>query len=64
MLDAAEYRDIVRRALQEDVRDGDITTDATVDAALRARGVFLAKADCIVAGLDVAIEIPPSARRR
>ncbi|PYQ73828.1 MAG: nicotinate-nucleotide diphosphorylase (carboxylating), partial [Acidobacteria bacterium] len=56
MLDAAEYRDIVRRALQEDVRDGDITTDATVDAALRARGVFLTKADCIVAGLDVAIE--------
>ncbi|PYQ73761.1 MAG: carboxylating nicotinate-nucleotide diphosphorylase [Acidobacteria bacterium] len=56
MLDAAEYRDIVRRALQEDVRDGDITTDATVDAALRARGVFLAKADCVVAGLDVAIE--------
>jgi nicotinate-nucleotide pyrophosphorylase (carboxylating) len=56
LLDASEYRDIVRRALQEDVRDGDITTDATVDAALRARGIFLAKAACVVAGLDVAIE--------
>jgi nicotinate-nucleotide pyrophosphorylase (carboxylating) len=57
LLDASEYRDIVRRALQEDVRDGDITTDATLDAALRARGIFLAKAACIVAGLDVAIEV-------
>jgi nicotinate-nucleotide pyrophosphorylase (carboxylating) len=55
-LDPADYREIVRRALQEDVRDGDITTDATVDLALMARGEFLAKADCIVAGLDVALE--------
>ena len=31
-LDPAVYRDIVRRALDEDVRDGDITTDATVAA--------------------------------
>jgi nicotinate-nucleotide pyrophosphorylase (carboxylating) len=56
ILDPTEYRDIVRRALQEDVRDGDITTDATVDAALMARGEFLAKADCVVAGFDVALE--------
>ena len=46
----------MRRALEEDVRGGDVTTDATVPAALRARGVFLAKADCVVAGLDVAGE--------
>jgi len=55
-LDPALYRDIVRRALDEDVRDGDITTDGTVPAALQARGVFLVKADCVVAGLDVACE--------
>jgi len=55
-LDPSEYRDIVRRALEEDVRGGDITTLATVAPAQRARGVFLAKADCIVAGLDVAFE--------
>jgi nicotinate-nucleotide pyrophosphorylase (carboxylating) len=55
-LDPAEYRDLVRRALDEDVRGGDITTAATVPAERRARGVFLAKADCIVAGLDVAFE--------
>jgi nicotinate-nucleotide pyrophosphorylase (carboxylating) len=50
------YRDIVRRALEEDVGDGDITTDATVAPDLMARGVFLLKADCVVAGLDVAFE--------
>jgi nicotinate-nucleotide pyrophosphorylase (carboxylating) len=55
-LDPALYRDIVRRALEEDVRDGDITTDATVTPALAARGVFLVKAPCVLAGLDVAME--------
>ena len=55
-LDPAQYRDIVRRALDEDIGSGDITTDATVDAGQRARGVLLAKAECVLAGLDVAIE--------
>jgi nicotinate-nucleotide pyrophosphorylase (carboxylating) len=55
-LDGALYREIVARALEEDVRDGDITTGATVDGDLMARGVFLAKADCVIAGLDVAFE--------
>jgi len=55
-LDPSDYRDSVRRALEEDVRGGDITTTATVGAAQQARGVFLAKADCVVAGLDVAFE--------
>ena len=56
-LEPALYRDIVRRALDEDVRDGDVTTDATVSPAQRARGVFLVKADCVLAGLDVAFEV-------
>jgi nicotinate-nucleotide pyrophosphorylase (carboxylating) len=56
-IDPREYRELVRRALEEDLRDGDITTEATVPAAARARGVFLAKGDCIVAGLDVAYEV-------
>jgi nicotinate-nucleotide pyrophosphorylase (carboxylating) len=55
-LDPALYRDIVRRALDEDVRDGDITTAATVSAAQQARGVFLIKAGCVIAGLGVAFE--------
>ena len=55
-LDAAEYRDIVRRALDEDIGGGDLTTEATVGADQRARGVFLVKGECVLAGLDVALE--------
>jgi len=56
-LDAASYREIVRRALDEDLgAAGDITTDATVPAGARARGQFLVKAPCILAGLDIALE--------
>jgi nicotinate-nucleotide pyrophosphorylase (carboxylating) len=56
-LDAALYRETVRRALAEDLGWGDVTTDATVDVDLKARGVILAKAPCIVAGVDVAAEV-------
>ena len=56
-LDPGLYRDIVRRALDEDIRDGDITTAATVSPSQRSRGVFLVKADCILAGLEVAFEV-------
>ena len=55
-LDPGLYRDIVRRALDEDVGTGDVTTAATVSPSQRARGVFLVKADCVLAGLDVAFE--------
>jgi nicotinate-nucleotide pyrophosphorylase (carboxylating) len=55
-LDPAAYREIVRRALDEDLGAGDVTTEATVAAAEVARGVFLAKSDCVLAGLDVAAE--------
>ena len=56
-LDRADYRDLVRRALEEDIRDGDITTEATVPAGAAARGVFLAKSECVLSGLDVAFEV-------
>ena len=55
-LDPSAYRDIVRRAVEEDLGSGDITTNATVDPDQRARGVFLAKSACVIAGLDVALE--------
>ena len=55
-LDPADYRDLVRRALEEDVGSGDVTTEATVDGTQQARGVFLVKAPCVLAGLDVAAE--------
>ena len=50
------YRDLVARALAEDIGSGDITTASTVDGARRARAVLLAKSHCVIAGLDVAAE--------
>jgi nicotinate-nucleotide pyrophosphorylase (carboxylating) len=55
-LDPRLYEDLVRRALEEDIGAGDITTAATVSADQSARGVFLAKGPCVVAGLAVAFE--------
>jgi len=55
-LDPALYREVVRRALAEDLGWGDVTTEATVPPELRARGVILAKCTCVIAGLDVAAE--------
>jgi nicotinate-nucleotide pyrophosphorylase (carboxylating) len=50
------YRELVRAALAEDIGSGDVTTDATVLPGQRAHGVFVAKADGILAGIDVAFE--------
>jgi len=60
-LDPREYQDIVRRALDEDLIGAggdakDVTTEATVPSSIRARGRFVAKVDCVIAGLDVAFE--------
>jgi nicotinate-nucleotide pyrophosphorylase (carboxylating) len=50
------YRDLVRRAIEEDLGAGDATSAATVDAGLKARGTLLAKWPLVVAGIDVAAE--------
>jgi nicotinate-nucleotide pyrophosphorylase (carboxylating) len=55
-LEPALYREIVRRALAEDLGWGDLTTESTITPEQRARGVLIAKSPCVVAGLDVAIE--------
>jgi nicotinate-nucleotide pyrophosphorylase (carboxylating) len=55
-LEAGVYRDLVRRALAEDLAGGDITTDAIFAQHDRAHGTFVAKAACTIAGLDVALE--------
>jgi nicotinate-nucleotide pyrophosphorylase (carboxylating) len=49
-----EFRDLVSRALAEDVGTGDVTTHATVPASARGHGVLLAKSRLVVAGLAVA----------
>ena len=55
-LDPAFYREIVRRALAEDVRWGDVTTEAVVPAELRATGAIVVRTPCVLAGLNVATE--------
>lgn len=50
------YRDLVRQALVEDRGRGDATSAATVAAGQRARGTIVAKADLVIAGIDVAAE--------
>src|SRR5262245_6617689 len=48
--------DLVRRALEEDIATGDITTEATVRPDQRATAIVLAKSRLVVAGLDVLTE--------
>lgn len=53
-LDPAVYRDLVRRALAEDVGAGDVTTRAIVPPGLVGVGTVVVNRPCVVAGLDVA----------
>jgi nicotinate-nucleotide pyrophosphorylase (carboxylating) len=55
-LDPSMYRETGRRALAEDLGWGDVTTEGTVGSNVRGRGVIVAKAACVLAGLDVAAE--------
>ncbi len=55
-LDPSAYRDLVRRALEEDIGSGDVTTLATVDPTRRGRARLIAKSPCVIAGLDIAEE--------
>ena len=54
VLDPADYLDLVRRALAEDVGPGDVTTNSIVPIDARASAQFLSKSTCVVAGLDLA----------
>jgi nicotinate-nucleotide pyrophosphorylase (carboxylating) len=45
---------LIERALAEDVGAGDATTEATVDAAARARATIVQKAPGVISGLPVA----------
>lgn len=46
--------DIVRRALDEDIGDGDVTSMCTVPPELMIEGKFITKAAGIIAGLEIA----------
>jgi nicotinate-nucleotide pyrophosphorylase (carboxylating) len=55
-LDPGMYREVVRRTLAEDFGWGDVTTETVIDRNQKARAVMLAKAPCVIAGLDIASE--------
>jgi len=52
-----QFSDIVRRALEEDVGQGDVTSAWTLPPGLVGHGVFLCKASGVLAGLEVAREV-------
>jgi len=49
-----ERRDVIRRALAEDIGPGDVTTEWIIPADQRSAAIILAKAKGVLAGLDVA----------
>ena len=55
-LDPGMYRELVRRALAEDFGWGDVTTETIIDREQKARGVIIAKATCVIAGIDIAAD--------
>ena len=56
-LKSSDYEELVRRALDEDVGSGDVTTEATVPPDARGHGVLVAKSRLVVAGLEVAFAV-------
>jgi nicotinate-nucleotide pyrophosphorylase (carboxylating) len=49
-----QIRPIVQRALDEDIGDGDVTTLCTIPEDATLEGRLIAKAEGIIAGLEVA----------
>lgn len=52
-----ECRDIVRRALAEDIGTGDVTSQFTIQPGLRSKAVVVAKQFGIICGLPMAEEV-------
>lgn len=50
-------RETIARALAEDIGSGDITSTAFIPEAQRSSASIIAKEDCVVAGLDAALEV-------
>lgn len=54
MLDRFLIEDTIKRALLEDMNNGDITSDFLIDKSLNAKAIITAKEDGVVCGLNVA----------
>ena len=57
MLEMEAVRKIIRRALEEDIRSGDVTTSAALTGSETGLATALAKEDLVVAGMDVFREV-------
>jgi len=57
LLDASACHNLLRSFLAEDIGTGDITTETTVSAALRARGQVIVKAPLVLAGIELFAEV-------
>ena len=57
MLNRLIVDDIIKRALQEDMPFGDITTDNLVDENSVSKAELIAKEDGVIAGLDIAARV-------
>ena len=53
MIDHPEIRDAIRRALEEDIGSGDVTTQACVPKDRMAHGAFIAKERQVIAGIEL-----------
>ena len=53
-IDLKELNDVIKRALKEDLGDGDLTSEAIIPHWKRAKAKIIAKEDGVVAGLFVA----------
>jgi nicotinate-nucleotide pyrophosphorylase (carboxylating) len=47
-------KDLIERALQEDIGPGDVTSEATIPSGSTSNAVMIAKQNLVLAGLDVA----------
>jgi nicotinate-nucleotide pyrophosphorylase (carboxylating) len=52
-----EITEVIRRAIEEDVGSGDVTTDACVPAEAKASGYFLAREPMVLAGAELLPQI-------
>jgi nicotinate-nucleotide pyrophosphorylase (carboxylating) len=57
VIDAEQISTIVRRALEEDIGQGDVTSLWILPPGLKGSGTFLCKGDGILAGMAVAAEV-------
>lgn len=57
ILNEAGVRELIRRALDEDIGPGDVTTSALIPEGAAGTAVIIARGPCVPAGLQVAAEV-------